>query len=96
MEQYNLSDYAYIIASKEPIYSSEIKNFKERINSNNKNYITSCTYKNYKGEIIKSSDDIPVVVYCDFPEEYIEKQGFRKINNIYTGEYIIYKNSKKK
>ena len=95
MEQYNLSDYAYIIASKEPIYSSEIKNFKERINSNNKNYITSCTYKNYKGEIIKSSDDIPVVVYCDFPEEYIEKQGFRKINNIYTGEYIIYKNSKK-
>ncbi len=86
IENYDLSDYEYIITLKDSASSTIIKDYK---NLKNNKY---CYYKDYEGNIIKMPSQMPAMVTCQIPLDYIIKSGFIPDFGIRPNSYIIFKN----
>jgi hypothetical protein len=86
IEVYNLNDFNYIITTKSYTESTNIVNFKDRI-QNPQKYIAKCLYSNKVPEPIFKYEETnePAVVECDIPFAYLKQNGFN---------YLIHQNNK--
>ena len=90
LKEYDLLKYDYIILMKNKVMSTEVKNFNKYKVKETENY---CVYKDWQGNIIQ--EGVPVIVSCIIPKEYLAKNGFELVDDIYLEEYHLFKNIKK-
>lgn len=90
IEEYNLSQYEYIITNKEIVGSTNIINFENRMKYPDI-YVSKCLYLDYKKNIIEDINISPAKVQCEIPFEYFERKGFKQLEDNNLKNYTIYK-----
>lgn len=90
IEEYNLSQYEYIITNKGSVGSTNIVNFKNRMKYPDI-YVSKCSYLDYKKNIIEDINTTPAKIQCEIPFEYFERKGFQQLEDNNLKNYTIYK-----
>ncbi len=90
IEEYNLSEYDYIITNKYKTSSTNILQFENRINYPSM-FINSCVYYDYRQSVIYNTNKKPAMVECEIPLDYIILNGFKYDENINLNNYFILK-----
>lgn len=89
IEEYDLSQYDYIITNKDASASTNIINFKDKIKYPNL-YVSVCRYYDYKAEEITNiNGNEPVIVICEIPCDYFKEKGFENVENTNVKTYTI-------
>lgn len=90
IEEYNLSQYEYIITNKGSVGSTNVVNFENRMKYPNI-YVSKCLYLDYKKNVIEDINTTPAKIQCEIPFEYIERKGFKELEDNNLRNYTIYK-----
>jgi len=89
IENYDLTNYDYIIASNDFIDSTIIKNFGADKKPLSKEM---CIYADFEGKPINNFDKTPAFISCQAPYEYIFLKGFFPLDKPEFRTYTLLKN----
>ena len=93
IDEYDLSDYDYIVANS---YKLDSKTILRKKSDEQRKYVPKCVY--YKQNYVVSDYKNPdlIMVCCDVPFDYFSSIGFEKCTDINLRLYVVLKNKNKK